>query len=457
MLMGFGLRAYVAQDPFLHPWDERYHALVAKHLVFDAATPVLYDQTIQDYNYQDWTANHVWLHKQPLPLYTMALSMRLFGMNLFALRLPSVLFSTLCILLVFKLAQRFTSKRNATLAAYFMAVNGLIIELTGGRVATDHYDVYFLFFILLGMYLTTECVFTRKWYYTVVGGIVIGLAVLTKWLPALIVIPYFVLLARTAFGISWKQVLVQSTILLAVSALIALPWQMYIHHYFPLEAQYESAYNARHFTEVLEGRTGGPFFYLNQLRINYGELIYLPLVYMSYWVLKQRHYRSYVSVLAWIGIPLLVFSLAQTKMQGYLVICSPALFLITAVFVTDMQIYFQRKHQRFLSVAVLVVMCLIPVRYALERMKINADNTTEEQVNARLKDLNYSPFQTVLLFNTAHPIEAMFFSDCIAYPNLPSKEQLIDYQSKDYVIAIQEAKNVPEEYFEIDGIYWLPE
>jgi 4-amino-4-deoxy-L-arabinose transferase-like glycosyltransferase len=399
----------------------------------------------------------VWLHKQPLPLYTMALSMRLFGVNLFALRFPSVLLSTLCIWIVFKLSHRFTSKRNASLAAFFMAANGLIIELTGGRIATDHYDVYFLFFTLLGMYLVTEWVFTRKGYFTFAAGIAIGLAVLTKWLPALIVIPYFILLARTAFVISWKQILVQSTILLAVSALIALPWQMYIHHYFPLEAQYESDYNARHFNEVLEGRTGGPFFYLNQLRINYGELIYLPLLFMSYWVLKQRRYRPYLSVLAWIGIPLLVFSLAQTKMQGYLVICSPALFLISAVFITDLQIYFKRKHQRFLSVAVLVVMCLIPVRYALERMKMTADYSKEEQVTDRLKDLNYSPFQTVLLFNTVHPIEAMFFSDCIAYPNLPSKEELIDYQSKDYVIAIQEGKNVPEDYFELEGVYWLPE
>jgi 4-amino-4-deoxy-L-arabinose transferase len=32
VILGFGLRATSASDRFLHNWDERYHALVAKNM-----------------------------------------------------------------------------------------------------------------------------------------------------------------------------------------------------------------------------------------------------------------------------------------------------------------------------------------------------------------------------------------------------------------------------------------
>ena len=41
------------------------------------------------YKYQDWTSNHVWLHKQPLPLWSMSASLWMFGINEIAVRLPA--------------------------------------------------------------------------------------------------------------------------------------------------------------------------------------------------------------------------------------------------------------------------------------------------------------------------------------------------------------------------------
>jgi 4-amino-4-deoxy-L-arabinose transferase len=37
------LRAFAASDPFLHEWDERFHALVAKNLASHPLVPTLYD------------------------------------------------------------------------------------------------------------------------------------------------------------------------------------------------------------------------------------------------------------------------------------------------------------------------------------------------------------------------------------------------------------------------------
>jgi len=156
ILCGLVLYVYVSADFFLHLWDERYHALVAKNLIKHSWIPTLYDNPLLPYNYQNWAGNHIWLHKQPLPLWTMAASMSLFGVNEIALRLPSIIFSSLGIGLTFVVGRYLFNEKVGFLAAFLFSLNGLIIELTGGRVTTDHIDVIFLFFVLLAIFFTIK-------------------------------------------------------------------------------------------------------------------------------------------------------------------------------------------------------------------------------------------------------------------------------------------------------------
>lgn len=143
----------------LHPWDERYHALVAKNMMNNPFVPKLYPDHIIDYDYKDWAANKIWVHKQPVPLWSMAASMKIFGVSEFTLRLPSVLLSTLSIFLTFWIGRFLSSsERVGLIAAFLLSINGLTIELASGRVATDHVDTFFMslvtlsvFFILLNL------------------------------------------------------------------------------------------------------------------------------------------------------------------------------------------------------------------------------------------------------------------------------------------------------------------
>ncbi|MEZ4885885.1 MAG: glycosyltransferase family 39 protein [Chitinophagales bacterium] len=123
LVLGLLLRMYVATDLYVHEWDERYHALVAKNLIQHPLTPTLYENPVLSYNYKGWTTNHVWLHKQPVALWCMALSMKVFGVNEIALRLPSILFSVLGIWLTFQIALLLFGRKVAFIAActLFMA------------------------------------------------------------------------------------------------------------------------------------------------------------------------------------------------------------------------------------------------------------------------------------------------------------------------------------------------
>ena len=278
ILCGFVLRIYISADFFLHPWDERYHALVAKNLISHPLTPTLYDNPLLPYDFKNWSGNHIWVHKQPLPLWTMAFSMWLFGINEIALRFPSILLTTIGIWLTFLIGSYFLNKKVGYLSAFFYSINGLIIELTGGRVATDHIDIFFLFFIELAIVFSIIFSQKQKTIYTVFAGLSIGAAILSKWLPALIVLPIWLLIIIDSNNFKSKQIAFQFIILIIFCVLVFLPWQLYIFKTFPEEAKWEASFNLKHITEVLEKQTGPFYYYLNTIRINFGELIYIPLL-----------------------------------------------------------------------------------------------------------------------------------------------------------------------------------
>jgi 4-amino-4-deoxy-L-arabinose transferase-like glycosyltransferase len=90
LLGGTIIRTWCVLDGFLYAWDERYHALVAKNMMGNPLLPLLFKNPILPYNYQHWTTNHVWLHKQPLSLWLMSASLSVFGNVEWAVRLPFI-------------------------------------------------------------------------------------------------------------------------------------------------------------------------------------------------------------------------------------------------------------------------------------------------------------------------------------------------------------------------------
>jgi len=53
------LRLGPSLDPCLYDWDERYHALVAKHLIAHPLTPTLYDDAALPHDDSSWAHAHV--------------------------------------------------------------------------------------------------------------------------------------------------------------------------------------------------------------------------------------------------------------------------------------------------------------------------------------------------------------------------------------------------------------
>lgn len=438
ILSGFIFFLFTSSDFFLHVWDERYHALVAKNLIKHPFYPTLYENPILAYDYKMWVGNHIWVHKQPLPLWLMAGSMKIFGINELALRLPSIIMSSISIYLTFKIGSYFFNKKVGLFSAFLFSVNGLVIEMTSGRVATDHVDIAFMFFILLSIFLITQFIERKTMLYTVLIGVSIGGAILTKWLIGLIVLPIWLLVLWDNKSFNARTIIGHFALLLLTIALVGLPWQLYIFKEFPIEAAYESNFNLRHFTEVIEERSGSVFYFIEKIRINYGELIYLPILWLIWRILKKSRNLKQLALCVWFLVPLIIFSFAKTKMQGYLLFTAPALFIITAAFFFEL-VNFRLTHKpKWLYNLILALLIILPIRYGIERMKPFENYDRNPNWVTELKQLNGRNIQNGILFNYENPIEAMFYTDLIVYPILPSKEKIEQLINEGYQILIND-------------------
>ncbi len=444
------LRLYVGADLYLHEWDERYHALVAKNLMDNPLKPVLYDSPLLPYDYRDWSANHIWLHKQPFPLWCMALSMKIFGVNELALRLPSIILSTISVLGTFIIGKNIFNKNIGIIAAFLHTIHGLSIELTGGRTATDHVDVFFQGLVVFSVAFGLLHAKTKNGGWLIAMALCCGLAILTKWLPALIVLPLWIILCFKFQKFSVKEVIGYFIITIILITLVTIPWQVWIHHQYPQEYKWEQQFNIRHLVESIEGH-GQPFYYyLNKIRIIYGELIYLPLLwFVIVWMRKKMWSHWLLGV--WIFAPLLFFSIATTKMPAYLQISASAFFLLTAYFI-QYCLYIKKNTQYPLLVYIIIAgLVLLPVRYMFERVKFFSTKERSPQWVEKLKELSWEmkDGKQYILFGEERPIEAMFYCKSLtAYSIIPDSNTINSLLKKKYIIFIK--NNKKQVYEKID-------
>jgi 4-amino-4-deoxy-L-arabinose transferase-like glycosyltransferase len=440
LLLGSLLRLLSASDPFVHCWDERYHFLVAKNLCNNWMEPKLYAQPLLDYDYKQWGSNHIWLHKPPFALWMIALSFKILGVSEFTGRLPSFLGSIAGIYLTFQIAMLLLNNKKAAIRAAFLhAINGIVIELSTGRDATDHIDSIFFFILELALYLSLCYDRKKNWVLFISIGILTGTAVLTKWYVGLFIIPMF-FLANVQ-----KNKIVENILKCIVLFIIALPlfysWQVYTMSHFPNEALWEKSYNFKHLFEPIEGHGHAWWYHIDKARIIWNELIYVIFAWFATQWFLNPFQKKYYFLGIWIVIPYIIFSISVTKMTGYLLFTAPAFFIMIGLFITQNDVYLAKnKYLKYLPIIIL----LLSIRYSMERVKPfqNVDPLAIEK-NQILEYKNQISNPKTVIFNAKNFIEVMFYTDFVAYEKLPSPTEIENVKKQGYEIAIVKSDNIP--------------
>lgn len=265
LFTGLILRIYVATDFFLHPWDERYHALVAKNFLKHLWVPTLYDRPPLPFDPSNFTIIHIWLAKPPIPLWAMAGSIAVFGVdNELLLRILAILFSTASIGLTYFIARQLFDRKIALLAAFLHSIHGLLIELTAGRVSSDVVDTVFVFFVELAIFFAIFAVKKPRSYgWLIACGLATGLAFLCKWHPAFIVWLIWFSYATYSRKYSLQRLATHGGLLVVSTAVVLLPWCTYLFFSYPTETKILIDGLWAPVNTVVQGHTGSVWYYLN--------------------------------------------------------------------------------------------------------------------------------------------------------------------------------------------------
>jgi len=447
-VLGFGLFAIFQYD-FLFPWDERFHALVAKNMVDTPLEPKLYrDKVISEFDYGPWYKSHIWLHKQPWFLWQMAGSMSLFGESIYAMRGAS-----LAMLLLFTISIYFATRRlNASLAFWLTiiaAFQPFLFNLINGKTGMEHNDIAFLAWVAFSFWGLIEHIHNpKKKTGLLMLSIGCGIAVLTKWLAGILVYGawgLYLIFKKEKSLKAWLQL----PPALLITAVIVLPWQLYIFNNYHNIALYEWEYNSKHLFEVLEGHVGAWHYHLKVWWENFRLIGFLIAIAFVIMLLNSKRKAHTMALFGSTLFVMLLFSIAKTKLPAYTLIALPPSLL--AIAAASVKLNFNNKLIKALTVAIVAINL-----YSFFG-EVKSKPLTGFEKNAQKQKNFYSPLKNSLpenavLFNTPtfeHP-EIMFYTNRIVYENIPSPEQIEAVKQKGYtpVFVNHPGNPLPKEFFE---------
>ncbi len=456
------LRLFVSlMDPFLHGWDEQFHALVAKNLLENPWKPVLVKDPILPFSYTSWPENHVWLHKQPLFLWQMAVSIKLFGVNEFAVRVPSILMSTLILAFLYRIGAIAYSKKAGFYAAFLFTGSFYMLELVSGRFATDHNDVAFLFYVTASIWAWFESTQSEKKYWFVLIGVFSGAAIMVKWLVGLLVysgwaMSILMLKNQRRWG-SYKNF----GLSVLITAIVASPWQLYTAIRFPVESQWEMLLARKHFYSVIEGHDGGWLFHFTNFNEVYGvDFIYVLLFALPFFFVSGIAKRNKIAMIVWIGIVYLFFSIAATKMLAFTLIVSPLIYVIIGVGLIHSSSLLEGKiskvkNHRIITRWITVLIASFIFVHFLNHDRLRLSNQEERKslhINEISNTLVYQnlqeefPSPKTFFFNTPEfdHIKVLFYTSARARSGIPTPEVISQLREKKYTIVVFDNGKLPD-------------
>lgn len=460
LALGFGLRLRAANHRYISQWDEAYHALVAKNLTAHPLAPTLYEEKVLPADDREWTMAGVWLHKPPLPLWLMAAGIAAFGEAEPSFRIPSVALDTLAILLIFLLALEVfgaSSSLAGLVAAALYALNPLMIRLVSGRIPDDTPHVVNAFFITLTVYLFAVAARKNSRVLSAAAGLSLGLGTLCMSAVALLGLaaPLPLMLSLRGARGSARLLVVSFAVFLAA----ALPWPLYCLSRWPELWRHESALHVGHLFRALDGHAHAWWWYLKILPVQYGGVPVLAAVlaaaaaaYAAREAARSRD-AGLASVLCWLAVPYLFFSLIATKLYAYVAVAVPALCLL-AGFGCASAWAARGGRRRAVALATLLVAGVQTAAVAVERLRADYslcpwsetyDYPSFRRAMLRLREV---PGSKVLLnVGDSKSPQAMYYSGAAAYPGTPDAAAVRGLLAKGFrvFVLVEEDKRGSDE------------
>ncbi len=416
---------------------------MAKNLLKHPFVFTLYDDPVLDIPYDRWDRFHIWLHKQPLFLWQIAICFRLFGVSEFTMRIPDIAGGILMTALCYQCGKLALSRAAGFYSAVIFLSTPFMLELAGGKQALEHNDFSFMLYITLSIWSWMKYITTKKKTWLMMTGLFSGMAVLCKWLVGLLVylawFSYIMLQRKDQI----RKNSIPFFMSLLVTLAVALPWQFYIFTSYPVQAAAAYQYNFLHLTIPLDGHSGPWWFHLAMAAGIYGWPV--AIIVVPGWVVFYRKCRDKKLCFALLSMVVGVyvfFSAAVTKMDAFTtVVAMPVLVAAGALLASADELL----HGRMLKI-VFAALFLLFILYRFDVEGFQRRHTVWDKKNLYTRELTHNrqvlrslrlPSNAVL-FNVPgrHYIEAMFYTDLPSYNGIPNEQQFQSLKEKGRRIAV---------------------
>ncbi len=306
----------------LIPWDEAIYAKIAKNMALS-----------KDFIVMRWDPLKVWYEKPPLYMWFASLSMILFGVSEFAVRLPSAVFGFFTVIATYIFGKRLFNKTSGFIAGLALLTNTHFLYYSRASML----DVTVTFFITMALLFYWKTVGNRNsWSNWVWAGIFIGLGALVKnvvgFLPLVIIGLYELYL----LGTKQSKFELKKIMGLGLTALaVFLPWHIEMYRQFgPAFIDNYLIYHViQRGLSVIEDK-GQPFFwYLIVLKV--GMRIWFVALLGAFPValyLAFKNKKRHVFLILASFVILLFFSSAQSKLVWYIMPIYPLLSIMVGYF-----------------------------------------------------------------------------------------------------------------------------
>ncbi|MBC3791426.1 ArnT family glycosyltransferase [Spirosoma utsteinense] len=341
--------------------------------------------------------------KPPFFFWCQSAMMTLFGVSEFSARLPNALCGIITLVYLYQLGQKLHSHRFGLLwsLAYLGSVTPHLYFRSG---IIDPFFNLFIFASLVNVIfaswkrerMTTPLHTPRpEWAYLLLGGLVLGLGILTKGPVAYLIVCLVLLVYWVLSRFRWFITPVQFIGFSLSAALAAVAWgglETYLHG--PVFVREFLTYNVRLFSTPDAGHGGFPGYHFVVLLVGcFPASIFAIRAFAPLFIERnyQREFRRWMLMLFW--VVLILFSVVQSKIVHYSSLCYFPLTYLAALTLTQLE---ERKIQftnwlkaGLIAVGSIFIVATVAAPFLAQRMELvrswaDQDPFTQGNLNAAI-------------------------------------------------------------------------
>ncbi|MBJ7289468.1 MAG: glycosyltransferase family 39 protein [Williamsia sp.] len=177
--------------------------------------------------------NFITVDKPPASLWVTGLSVRIFGMNSWAVLMPQALMGVAAVALLYALIRRSVSDPRRGVAAGLIA--GAVLAFTPAAALMFRFnnpDALLVLLMVAAAYCLVRAVPTASWKWLALVGVALGFAFLTKMLQGLLVLPAFALVYLLLADTGWLK-RIGHLLIAAVSLIVGAGWWVLVVALWP--------------------------------------------------------------------------------------------------------------------------------------------------------------------------------------------------------------------------------